>query len=35
MPLALCKDDHPTEGLLVKVIKESKDRTTVEDPNGK
>ena len=35
LPLVLGKDDHPTEGLLVKVIKESTDRTNVENPNGK
>ena len=35
LPLVLGKDDHPTEGLKVKIIKESKDLQYTKDQNGK
>ena len=35
LPLVLGDDDLNLEGLRVKIIKESQERTTVENPNGK
>ena len=35
LPLILGDDDLNLEGLRVKIIKESQERTTVENPNGK
>jgi hypothetical protein len=35
LPLVMGKDDHPTEGLQVKIIKESKDLQYTKDQNGK
>ena len=35
LPLVLGGDDLNLEGLRVKIIKESQERTNVENPNGK
>ena len=35
LPLVLGDDDLNLEGLRVKIIKESQERTTIENPNGK